>query len=218
MAIIYGHVHREKQSKTPPKPVQNIDDIDKVHQDLRKNIKLKLAAKLFPDIKKPEIIVEKKKDTSTHVELSEEIKTIDILSQLDDEYHILYGVNIELANDITYHGKKNLKYARMDFVVISKRGIILIKIKKEKSDSHEQVDMDAKVLWSFLKSWRNPKSPGVESVLLSVKDNIQNDSKYKSVTVSNLDKINSFLQNSPEKFSEQEVKRIVNRLKGYVTK
>lgn len=224
MAIIYGRIHREKESIKPPKPVQNIDDVDKVHQELRKNIKLKLESKLFPNIKKPEIKIEK--DESSHVEISDEIKTIEVLSQLPNEYHVLYGVNIELSNSITYHGKKELKSAQMDFVVISKKGVVLIEIKNgnnqhnqnENITHHEKADMDAKVLWNFLKSWRNPKSPGVESVALSVKENIQPDPKYKSVAVSNLDKINSFLQSRPDEFSEQEVKRIVNRIKGHITK
>lgn len=221
MAVIYGHVRREKQPEKPPKPVQNIDDIDKIHQELRADIKTKLEAELFPDIKKPnkepKIKVEKDKEESPHVEQSDELKTIDVLSKLSDEYHILCGVNIELSNNITYNGKKDLKSAQMDFIVISKRGVILLGVKNEIIPPHEQVDRAARVLMNSLKSWRNPKNPKVQSVVLSVKGNISDDPKFKSVTVSNLDEINSFLENRPEEFSQQEIKRIVGRLKNHMT-
>ena len=217
MAVIYGHVHREQQPEKPPKIVQNIDDLDRVHQELRKNIKTKLEARFFTDIKEPEIKSEKNKEELPYVESSDELKTIDVLSKLSDDYHILCGVHIELSNNITYNGKKDLKSAQMDFIVISKRGVILLGVKNEIIPPHEQVDRAARVLMNSLKSWRNPKNPKVQSVALSVKGNISDDPKFKSVTVSNLDEINSFLENRPEEFSQQEIKRIVGRLKNHMT-
>ena len=44
------------------------------------------------------------------------------------------------------------------------------------------------------------------------------DPYYKFVSVSNLDKINYFIENRKEEFSDKEVKRIVDRLKGNVSR
>jgi hypothetical protein len=115
----------------------------------------------------------------------------------------------------------------MDFVVVSKRGVILLEAKNwstsyynknENLSPHEQVDRAAQVLKITLKSWRNPRNPAVKSVVLATRDDMKYDPKYKFVSVSNLDKINSFLQNREEEFSENEVKRVVGRLVHHVTK
>jgi protein associated with RNAse G/E len=44
------------------------------------------------------------------------------------------------------------------------------------------------------------------------------DPRFKFVWVSNLEKINYFIENRKEEFSDKEVERIVDRLKGHVTK
>ena len=80
------------------------------------------------------------------------------------------------------------------------------------------MDRAAQVLRNALKSWRNPSNPAVKSVVLATRGNMKYDPRYKFVSVSNLDKINSFLQNREEEFSEKEVKRVVGRLNGHVTK
>lgn len=232
MAIIYGRADSEKQLlDLYPKRVKTIEDIDRVHQELRKDIKNELEAGFSSSIKKsskkPQINkFEKNKDDPHHADTSSELDTLDVLSQLPDDYHVLCGVNLQLPNYVTYDGKKNLKSAQMDFVIVSKRGVILLEVKNwstqyndknENLSPHEQVDRAARVLRIALKSWRSPQSPAVKSVVLSVKGNMPNDTKYKLVSVSDLDKINSFLQNRKEEFSEKEVKRIVGRLKSHVT-
>jgi len=230
MAIIYGRADSEKLDKYPNQ-VQALEDIDKVHQELRKEIKETFDAGVFGGIKKwnkkRQINkFEKNKDDPLHAETSE-LNTLDVLKKLPDEFHVLCGVNLALPNYITYNGKKNLKSAQMDFVVVSKRGVILLEVKNwstsyynknENLSPHEQVDRAAQVLKITLKSWRNPRNPAVKSVVLATRDNMRYDPKYKFVSVSNLDKINSFLQNREEEFSEKEVKRVVGRLNGHVTK
>jgi hypothetical protein len=48
------------------------------------------------------------------------------LQELDDEYHIIYGINIQLPYLATYRNKKNLCYAQMDVIVVNtKRGYLI---------------------------------------------------------------------------------------------
>ncbi len=231
MAIIYGSADSEKQLDQYPNQVQALEDIDKVHQELRKEIKETFDTGVSGGIKKSNKKqqinkFEKNKDDPLHTETLE-LNTLDVLNKLPDEFHVLCGVNLALPDYITYNGKKNLKSAQMDFVVVSKRGVILLEVKNwstsyynknENLSPHEQVDRAARVLQIALKSWRNPGNPTVKSVVLATRDNIRYDPRYKFVSVSNLDKINSFLQNREEEFSENEVKRVVGRLVHHVTK
>jgi len=61
---------------------------------------------------------------------------------------------------------------------------------------HEQVDKAGRVFWIRLKSsWFRPKDPPITSVLLSLQGTIPYNKKYGYVSVTNLNNINSFLQN-----------------------
>ena len=113
----------------------------------------------------------------------------------------------------------------MDFVVVSKRGVVLIEVKNWSSgfskkygglSPHEQVDRAGMVLWITLKSWRSPKNPSAANVLLSVQGNMDYDHNYKFVNVKNLNNINYFIENRGEQFSDKEVKRVVDRLEKYL--
>lgn len=152
-----------------------------------------------------------------------ELDVLDKLSQLSDDYHVMCGVTMELDRYVTYKGRKNLRSAQMDFVVVSKRGVVLIEVKNwSKSYSkkyrglspHEQVDRAGMVLWIRLKSWRSPRNPSVSSVLLSVQGNMEFDYDYKFVNVKNLNNINAFIENRREQFSAKEVERLVGRIWG----
>jgi len=233
MAIIYGRADSEKQLLNKyPKRVQKIEDISRVHQEMKEEVEKHetkgLVNKMKIWNKKRQVNkFEKNKDDLFHPGAKGELRTLEELSRLSDDYHVLCGVNIGLPNYITYNGQKNLRSAQMDFVVVSKRGVILIEVKNwstqyydqnEKLSPHEQVDRAGRVLWIALKSWRSPKNPRVTSVVLSVQGNIKYDPQYKFVLVSDLNKINYFIENRREEFSDKEVKRIVDRLKHYVTK
>jgi len=110
----------------------------------------------------------------------------------------------------------------MDFIVVSKRGVILIEVKnwssryiKEHSglSPHEQVDRAGRVLWIKLKSsWFSPKNPRVNNVLLSTQASMEYDHRYRFVNVKYLNNINYFIQSREEQFSEKEVRRLVNRV------
>ena len=154
-----------------------------------------------------------------------EVSVLEKLSQLSNDYHIFCDVQISLPNYVTYGGRKNLRSAQMDFVVVSKRGVVMIEVKNwstgfykqnQKFSPHEQTDRAGRVLWIFLKSWRF--NPNVKNVLLSIRGNINYDNSYKSVFVTNLNKINDVIENRLDSLSEKDVKKIVGKLKRRVTK
>jgi len=155
-----------------------------------------------------------------------ELDVLKKLSQLSDDYHVMCGVTMDLGRYITYNGKKNLRSAQMDFVVVSKRGVVLIEVKNWSSNfsrryqglsPYEQVERAGRVLWIALKSWRSPRNPSVTSVLLSIRGNMQYDSRYKFVNVKDTKNINYFIENRYEQFPDNEVDRVVGRIKNNVT-
>jgi len=232
VAIIYGRADSEKQLLDKyPKRVKKIEDIRKVHQELKSELEHHDSKGLVNKIKKwnkkrQVNRFEKNKNNPFHAGADGELRVVDRLSQLSDDYHVLCGINIKLGRWITYNGRKNLRSAQMDFVVVSRRGVILIEVKNwsnqylnshRRISPHEQVDRAGRVLWVALKSWRSPKSPRVTNVLLSIQGNIRYDPRYKFVLISDLNKINYFIEKRREEFSDKEVKRLVGRLEVHVT-
>lgn len=232
VAIIHGRTESEKELINKyPKRVQKIEDIPKVHQEMKDELKIKEKGffAVFKQWNKQRQVnkFEKNKDNPFHAGADGELQVLDKLSHLSDDYHVLCGLNIILPYYVTYNGKKNLRSAQMDFVVVSQKGIILIEVKNWSTQyynqnsnlsPHEQVDRAGRVLWIALKSWRSPKSPRVTSLLLSIQDNMKYDPRYKFVSVANLGKINYFIENRKEEFADKDVQRIVDRLKNHVTK
>ena len=230
MAIIYGRADSEKKLLDKyPKRVQKIDDIDKVEAELKDELKGEtkgLVARFRKwGLKRQYKKFQKNRDDPFHAGAKGENKVIDKLSQLSDEYHVLCGVRIELPHFISYNGKKDLGSAQIDFVVVSTKGVFLIEVKNWSDNSvnqggffspHEQTDRAGLVLWIILKSWRS--SPRVTNVLLAVRGNIRYDPSYKAVFVSDLNRINDFLSKRQDTLSEKDVKKIVGKLKGHVTK
>jgi len=230
MAIIYGRADSEKQLlDLYPKRVQEIDDIVKVEAEIQEELKAESKG-LFAKFRKWELKRQYKKfeknwDDPFHAGAKGENEVIDKLSQLDDEYHVLCGVRIGLSHFISYNGKKNLKSAQIDFVVVSKKGVYVIEVKNWSDkfveqqnyfSPHEQAGRAGRLLWHVLKSWR--REPRVTSVVLSIKGNIKYDPKYKVVFVANINNINIFLENRQDVLSEKQVKKIVKKLKDKVTK
>jgi len=164
------------------------------------------------------------KKSPMHAGARGELRVIKKLSELNNDYHVLCGVNIGLPRYVTYNGRKNLRSAQMDFVVVSRKGVILIEVKNwstayfkshTKLNPYEQTDRAGRVLWISLKGWLS--GPRVTNVLLSLQDNMPYNQKYRAVFVSNLEKIKYFIENRKEILSEKDVKKIVDRLKGNVT-
>jgi actin-related protein len=167
----------------------------------------------------------KLKDDPFYTGAKGEVDVLKNLSHLSDDYHVLCGLSIQLPKYVTYRGRRNLRSAQMDFVVVSKNGVVLIEVKNwSKSyiqknrglSPHEQVDRAGMVLWIALNSGRRRKNPSVSSVLLSVRGNMEFDYNYKFVNVKHLNNINYFIENRRPQFSENEVKKIVARLRKFI--
>lgn len=137
------------------------------------------------------------------------------LLELDNNFHVFCGTRIVLTN----------KKSQIDFVVVSKRGIISIEVKnwseefllKEQAyrkkyggkSPHFQADMSGRVLWIALKSSTLLNNPPVTKVLLATHGNMQYDPEYKYVNVKNLNNIIPYIQTRYESLSDEEVKKIV---------
>ena len=233
MAIIYGIADSERNLLDKlPKEVKNVDDMERVRKQFYGKMKKQrsgrksLVGTIFAEIKRYHYKrqVDKfqyKKIGKLETGTKGENKVIDELSKLDDSYHILGGVDIELHNWVTYNGKKNLKSAQMDIVVVCPKGVFMIEVKnwtdeyaqrnKQDFTPHEQTERAGRVLWITLQNVI--KDIRVTNVLLSIKGNIPYNEGYRSVYVSSLNKINQFLENRQDSLSEKDVKKIVSRLK-----
>ncbi|MFY9301295.1 MAG: nuclease-related domain-containing protein [Candidatus Nitrosotenuis sp.] len=159
-----------------------------------------------------------------HVGAKGENKVIVQLSALNDAYHVFCGLRIWLPYTVRYNGFMNLRSAQIDFVVVSKKGVFVIEVKNWSNDfvknhngfsPYEQTDRAGRVLWITLKYVT--VNIRVTNVLLTVHDNMQYDQNYKTVFVSSLERINRFLENRQDILSENDVEKIVDSLKHYVT-
>ena len=230
MAIIYGMADSERSLLNKlPNEVRNIDDMGRVKKEFEEKLE-NTGSGFFSGIKKWNYKRQinkfgKKEVGQLHTGTRGENKVIEELIKLDDGYHVLCGVNLSLPYCVTYNGRKNLKSAQMDLVVVCPKGVFMIEVKNwsnrfannnNKSFSpYEQTERAGRVLWISLQGiFRKVR---VTNVLLSVKGNLPYNENYRSVFVSSLDRINSFLERRPDIMSEKEVKNIVKDLKGHVT-
>jgi len=158
-----------------------------------------------------------------------ESKVLKKLSELDNGYHVLCDVRVDLGRLVTYRNKKKIRKATMDFVVVSKRGVVIIEAKNWSDEfqlkyikytkkyggitPHEQVDGYGLVLFVELNPRGSTKKIQVTQVLLATSGNMQYDPAYSTVNVKNLNNINFFIQNKGTQFSDEEVKEIIDRLR-----
>ena len=122
------------------------------------------------------------------------------LSKLDGQYSVFCDVRIRLPHYIAYKGRKNLRSAQMDFVVVCHRGVFVIEAKNwsdehvrtAKWSPHEQTDRAGKVMWAMLGD--SVGKVRVTSVLVAIRDNIRHDPAYGIVVVSDIDKLQAFVE------------------------
>ncbi len=237
MAIIYGYADSEKRLLDKlPNEVKNVEDMDRVRKEFYRKMKKQrygrkgIGRTIFAEIKRWHYKrqVDKfqyKKIGKLRTGTYGENDVIDELSKLDDSYHIMCSIDIELHSWVTYNGKKNLKSAQMDIVVVCPKGVFMIEVKnwtdeyarghKQDFSPYEQAGRAGLVLWITLQNVF--KGIRVTNVLLSIKGNLPYNEKYRLVYVSSLDSINQFLEKRQDSLSEKEVEKIVKELKGYVT-
>lgn len=231
MAIFYGVADSERQLLDKySKFVKKIEDVPRVYQELEAKVEVKDVKGVWQFSTK---WVNKRRFNRFRKIIKDpfyagakgENKVIKQLSALGDDHHVFCGMRIWLPRAVRYNGFKNLKSAQMDFVVVSKKGVFVIEVKNWSNDyvrnydgfqPHEQVDRAGRVLWITLQNINIDTR--VTNVLLPIHGNMRYDRNYRTVFVSNLEKINGFLENKQDALSEDEVEKIVNSLKCFVTK
>lgn len=231
MAIFYGVADSERQILDKySKFVKKIEDIPRVYKELEAKVEVKDVKGVWQFSTK---WVNKRRFNRLRKIIKDpfyagakgENKVITQLSELNDDYHVFCGLKIRLPHKVRYNGFRNLKSAQMDFVIVSKKGIFVIEVKNWSNDyarnydgfqPHEQVDRAGRVLWITLQN--SSIDTRVTNVLLPIHGNMQYDQNYRMVLVSSLERINGFLENSQDVLSENEVAKIVDSLRHYVTK
>ena len=228
MAIIYGIADSERQLLNKlPNEVQDVDDMDRVKKEFENKLE-KEGSGFFAGIRKWNYKRQVNKFEKSEVKLFQkgtrgENIVIDELSKLDDSYHILCGVDMELHYWVTYNGRKNLKSAQMDLVVVCPKGVFMIEVKNWSNQfasnnnnfsPYEQTERAGRVLWISLQNVI--KNVRVTNILLSIRGNLPYNGNYRSVYVSSLDKINNFLEKRQDELNEKEVGKIVKSLRGFV--
>jgi hypothetical protein len=231
MAIIYGKADSEKSLlKKLPGEVRHFDDMDRVKKDFENKIK-QVDDGFFSGLKRWNYKRQVKKfdkarENPLHPGTKGEINVIEELEKLDDTFHILCGVRIQLPRYVTYNKRRNLKSAQMDFVVVSTKGVYMIEVKNWSNQfandnnngfsPYEQTERAGRVLWISLQDWIGDIR--VTNILLSIKGNLPYNKNYRSVFVSSLYGINKFLEKRQDILSEKEVQKTVKFLKSVVTK
>ena len=225
MARIYGIPDSEIELlKKYPDRVKRADEIPRVHEELKEELEGMTTKGLLSRItrwnKKRQINkFEKNKDNLFHIGLIGENVAVETLSKLDDTYHVLCGVKIELQGWLDHKGKKNLRTAQMDIIVICPKGVFCMEVKNwsdnyvkshDKLSPHEQTERAGKVLWAYLKALI--LDIRVTNVLLSLQGNIRYDENYRSVFVSTPEKINDFLEKQKNRLTKAQVNYLVEHL------
>jgi hypothetical protein len=225
MAIIHGMADSEKSLLNKlPNEVENIEDIDRVRKEFEEKL-AKEKSGFFGGIKKWNYKrqinkFENNKKNPLHAGAKGENKVIDELSKLDDSYHVLAGIDVQLARWVTYNGKKNLRSAQLDIIVVCPKGVFAIEVKnwsdnyaknnQKGLNPYEQTERAGRVLWILLQDII--KGTRVTNVLLSIRGNMSYNPTYRSVYVSSLDRINQFLENRQDSLNEKDINKIVKNL------
>ena len=185
MAIVYGIADSERQLLNKlPGEVKNIDDIPRVKKDFEKKLNKKDTG-FFAGIRKWNYKrqvnkFEKNEDNPLHAGTKGENKVIEELIKLDDSFHVLCGVRLGLPYYVKYKGKKTLKSAQMDIIVVCPKGVFIIEVKNWSDNyiknntnlsPYEQTERAGRILWISLQTVI--KNVRVTNVLLSIQGNMQ---------------------------------------------
>ena len=152
-----------------------------------------------------------------------ELNVLQELRKLDDRYHILCDVNIQLKKYVSYNGQWTLRSAQMDFVVVGPTGIYVMEVKNWGSDQvnhhkglnpHEQVDRAGRVLWIYLKQHSFFYKPRVTNLLVPVQGNIEYNQYYRSVLIRNPYNLVKFInENNRNSLDENRILKVVRIIK-----
>ena len=226
MAVVYGRSDSEVQLvRKYPKEVKRLEDIDVVKAQFENDLRdgdLPLFKK-WHCRRRLRKFRENENDT-LHAGASGENRAIRVLSRLDNTYSVFCGLTVELQYPITYRGKKNLRSAQMDVVVVGRNGVFLVEVNNwcsawrgssKKMSPHEQTDRAGRVLKFMLK--RACGSMGITTIMLPINNNIGYDSDYRKVFVTSTSRINDFITCMDGHLAGKKMDSIVDILKKYAT-
>ena len=223
VAIIYGSSDSERRLLDKmPREVSSMDDMRRVRADFAD--RHRKASGWFAGLKRWNYRRQMRKidrgmRDPLRVGAIGEKGVVDRLSVLDDAYHVFCDLRVRLPYTVRYNGQKNLRSAQMDLVVACPKGVFLIEVKNWSDryamnpgwSPHEQTERAGRVLWIALQGF--VRGVRVTNVLLSIKSNIRHDPDYRSVWVSDPDRIVDFLTNKPDALPEDNLVTIVEALK-----
>jgi len=238
MAIIYGVADSERELLSKlPNEVKSLDDVDRVRKDFYRKMKQQrreyhkksIFGIAVSEIKR--FHYKRQVDKFQYKKIGRvqkgahgEKDVIEELSKLDDSYHVLGGVEIELPRWVTYNGQKNLKSAQMDIVVVCPKGVFMIEVKNYTDDfvrngdwkfnPFEQTDRAGRVLWVTMQDILTDCK--ITSVLLSIRGNLRYNDAFPFVNVAGLKTINNFITKKPDYLDSDEVNHIVENLLDFV--
>jgi len=150
-----------------------------------------------------------------------ELKVLEELKNLNDNYHVLCDVNVRLKDYVRYHGQRNLRSAQMDFVVVGPTGIYVIEVKNWSANEvnhhrgispYEQVDRAGMVLWIYLKQHSFFYKPRVTNLLVPVQGNIGYNSSYRSVLIRNPNNLVKFINDNNNTLNDKRISKVVKIL------
>ena len=223
MAIIYGSSDSERRLlDRMPKEVSSMEDMLRVRADFAD--KHREASGWFAGLKRWNYRRQMRKiDRGMRDPLRTgaigEKSVLGRLSALDDTHHVFCDLHVRLPYMVRYNGQKNLRSAQMDLVVVCPKGVFLIEVKNWSDryatnpewSPHEQTERAGRVLWVALQG--SVSRVRVTNVLLSMRGNIRHDPDYRSVWVSDPDRIVDFLRNRQDVLPEDDLRRVVKALK-----
>ena len=154
-----------------------------------------------------------------------EIRALNELKKLGDEFHVFCDVKVALPNYVSYNGKRNLKSAQMDFVVVGPTGIFVIEVKNWSSEHlnhqedfspHEQVDRAGLVLYIYLNDHMFFFKPKITKLLVPIQRNLHYDKNYKYVFVRNPPNLRDFMENNKSILPNEKINKVISLLKTHV--
>jgi len=215
-----------KKYISKPKAINNIQNEIKKQDDLLYELRKKpedyferIQIEIIDDINQLKKVVKSPEYQGAYGELRVE----DELKKLSNDFHVISNVDIKFNHWIYYNGRRNLREAQMDYVVIGPTGIFIIEVKNWSNETlnnkrfspHEQVDRAGKVLWTYIKNKSFFYKPRITQIIVPIRHNIDYNKKYKFVFIKDVQYLKSFIENNTySPLSENKVNRFVSLLRN----
>jgi hypothetical protein len=147
-----------------------------------------------------------------------ELLVMDSLRQLSDDYYVLCDVRISRESGYRFDGKM-LKSARVDHIVVGRKGVFCIETKnwnsrwkyEDKPTPGEQARRASHLLYKYLKFARNLKGVKVMSIVLYTNTAIKGREDF--VRFLRYDEFEGYLAQRPDIMSDSEVRAVVECIK-----